>query len=324
MQTKEQVFIVYSVKGTLKEHIHEACDAISSFRLKSSIVSSVLVTPFIFELPVTSGPGKTLNTELIKELQNSIGAIIFIDDLRPNISYELGFFHGQGKPVLLLTNQEISSTWASISDLAGVVLADISQRPIKLYIDKYLDQLYIKLAANPILHITEMPSKEKNGLKKIIQTARIEVQTKKAEYGESIIIDTWGGIIFDVSYNLIQDAKFKIVLRSFEKAVFSIYFLIKFINSKGETKSIQIGITSSRTNTGFESNERNLATQSISKKWSMLSYTFKSLLEAGQILEKIRVIQLERIRVRSNYNENAMEKVAAYEIGYFEIIGIDS
>lgn len=66
IQTEEQIFIIYSVKSKQKSCIDEACKAISSFQLKSSIVSSVLVKPFLFKIPAASDPGKTLNSELIR------------------------------------------------------------------------------------------------------------------------------------------------------------------------------------------------------------------------------------------------------------------
>ena len=97
--------------------------------------------PLVFNIPNAAAPGATLGTELTRELHNSIGAVVFVDDLRPNVAYELGFFHGQGRSVLLLTRSPLDSVWMSISDLAGAALADLSRTQMVAAVHGYLERL---------------------------------------------------------------------------------------------------------------------------------------------------------------------------------------
>lgn len=327
IQTEEQIFIVCSVKGTEESEINEAMKSIDSYKLSSSFVCSVITKPYVFRIPSGNTVGSTLNSELVKQLQKSIGAIIFVDDLRPNIAYELGFFHGQGKPVLLITNGNATSTWDSISDLAGCFLLNKKDKLIEKGIHEYLDLVYETLSNIPILNVPELPLSENNVLKRLVENCDPDFHpiVYFKEFGETIKIDTWGGFLFNTNINLLPDAKFKIVLRKLDiNSHYSIYFRIRFINSNNERRKISLGITSTRSNTGFEANERNLPAQPISKNWCLLTYSFKNLLTIGQVLGKNRIECLENVRFRAgDCSMGISPKHPAYEIGYFEIIGKD-
>ncbi len=324
IQVEEQIFIVCSVKGIDESHISDAKKAIDSYKRSSSMVSSVITKPFIFRIPTGSIAGKTLNSDLVEQLQKSIGAIIFIDDLRPNIAYELGFFHGQGKIVLLITNNNVKKTWDYISDLAGCSLLNLHDNSIESGIHNYLNLVYDTLS-NKKLAAPELPLVSKNALNEYVKKARIPVNVYQSDFGDAITIDTWGGIVFDIGYNLFPEAKFKIALRKKDYlSSYSIYFRIRFVNSYNERRIISLGITSNNANTWFESNERCLASQPITEDWCLITNSFKNLLLDGQVLGNNKVEFLEIIRVRAgNYKPDPFEKNPAYEIGFIEIIGID-
>lgn len=113
---QEQVLIVYSLAGTQGTDLTEAKNAIANY---SHAASNLRMSARVFEIPGGAGAGTTLGAELTRELRTSLGAVVFADDLRPNVVYELGFFHGRGARVLLLTRRPIDTFWLEISDLAG-------------------------------------------------------------------------------------------------------------------------------------------------------------------------------------------------------------
>jgi hypothetical protein len=89
--------------------------------------------------------------------------------------------------------------------------------------------------------------------------AHIPVSMYAGDFGETIRIDTWGGIVFDAGYNLLSDAKFKIALRGESLAsTYSIYFRVRFPDPLGVRRSIWLGLTSNQGKAVFEANERNL------------------------------------------------------------------
>jgi hypothetical protein len=91
----ERILVVHSVLGTEPAEIGVVEEAIRSFERTDSSVRAV---PVVFAIPAGAAPGSTLGTELNEELRSCIGALIFVDDLRPNVAYELGFFHGEARP----------------------------------------------------------------------------------------------------------------------------------------------------------------------------------------------------------------------------------
>jgi hypothetical protein len=324
-QTEEQILIVYSLKGTPKVNIDEAEAAISSYSRSGALVMSVITKPLVFQIPTGSSPGATLGTDLTKELQNSIGAIVFLDDLRPNIAYELGFFHGQGKTVLLVTDKRVEQIWKTISDLSGCALLSLKSASLSQGIHAYLDGVYDKLAAMRLYPVLELPIKSRNMVKGLVAHARIPVNTYDGDFGETIRVDTWGGIVFEVGYNLLPEAKFKIAIRGESPdSSYSIYFRVRFPDPLGVRRTIWLGLTSNRGIAGFEGHERNLPSQSLTRNWQLLVGSFSELLKTAQILGVPRVEYLELIRVRAGeYQSDPFAKNPAFELGYFELVGID-
>ncbi len=325
VRTEEQILIVYSVEGTSKEDINAAKAAIYSYTRKESTIMSVITKPYIFGIPSGSVAGNSLGTELTKQLKNSIGAIVFVDDLRPNIAYELGFFHGQGKTVLLVTRKKVEEVWKAITDLSGCALLSIERESIVDGIHAYIDTVYGTLSTALVFPAPELPKPKQNMIGEIANRAPIPVSIYNGEFGDMIRVDTWGGITFDVGYNLLSDAKFKIVIRGeSQDSTYSIYFRVKFINALGDRRTIWLGLTSNQEKTRFEGNERNLPSQHLTKNWHFLTASFAELLKRGQILGVERIECLDLIRVRAGKKQrDSSVKNLSYEIGYFEIIGID-
>ncbi len=321
----EQIFIVCPAvyDSRLLNIMEEVCSSIRSFKSINYIVDSVNTQPFIFEIPAGASSGFTLNRDLIEQLEISIAAIVFVDELRPNIAYELGFFHGQGKPTLLISKNEVSKIWKEISDLAGCALLIINENQIEVGIHKFLNFVYEQLSRIELISTSKLPLAKYNMLSKLVEKSRIVVKSRLSDYGLCIKVDSWGGYIFDVDFRLLPQSKFYILLRKLDiTANYSIYFRLRFIDCSHQRKTIAIGLTSSRVTTGFESNERNLPSEGISNDWCLLSGSFENLLKKGQILGNNVVEHLEIIRVRAEYNENRSKLMPAYEIGYFEIVGV--
>lgn len=330
-----QIFIICAAErsgkpGTSDADINAATVAIKDFENRYSYVKPMQLQASVFKPVAAAGPAETLNSKLIRQIQNSIGAIVFIDSLRPNILYELGFFHGQGKPVLLLTRKETSKTNKYFSDLAGVCLGHIerdSERKIKELVFNYLNELFNVLATSPLLSMNELPTAKTNGLEEMIKNADekfLSGKTFESEFGKSIVVNTWGGVLFRLNYNLMPSAKFKLVMRTFENATYSIYFFIEFRDESNETNGIAIGVSSNRAKVQFESNERSLPSPLLGSRWSMISYSFKDLLKLGQVLEDVEIIRLKYLRIRSgNYNVDDQKINKALEIGFLNITGIN-
>jgi hypothetical protein len=248
-----------------------------------------------------------------------------VDDLRPNIAYELGFFHGQGTTVLLVTNNEVERVWRSISDLAGCALLTLSGTGLDLGISEYLNALYAKLASTHPIRAPELPIRAKNQIGELSKKAQIPTTPYESDFGDAIRVDTWGGVVFEIGANLLPDAGYKIAIRGESyKSTYSIYFHVRFPDSAGTRKSIWLGLTSNQALIGFEANERNLPSQALTQNWRLLTGTFAELLKAGHIYGTPRVEFIELIRVRAGgYKENPFEKNPAFEIGYFELTGTD-
>jgi hypothetical protein len=88
-RNSEQILIIHSVNSTSQEDIDAVQNAIRTF--SSTAKKDVRVEPRVFEIPHGAAPGATLSTELSEQLIASTGAVVFVDDLRPNVAYEMGF-----------------------------------------------------------------------------------------------------------------------------------------------------------------------------------------------------------------------------------------
>jgi hypothetical protein len=162
-------------------------------------------------------------------------------------------------------------------------------------------------------------------LQTLAARAEIPVQLYESDFGEAMRVETWGGVVFGVGQNLTPQAGFKIVLRNIDlHSTYSIYFRVRFRDSASRRQTIALGLTSNQEVIGFESNERNLPAQAATAEWRMLTGRFAELLSLGQILGSHGPEHLEKVRVRAgDYQPDPFAKVGAYEIGYFELNGLD-
>jgi hypothetical protein len=325
LATAEQIVIVHSVTETPADLIEDAAAAVNSYRRARSMVKSVIVRPLAFGIPPASAPGRSLGSDLAQAMQNSIGAIVFLDDIRPNVAYELGFFHGQRRSVLLISQNDVGAAWASISDLAGSPLLDLNRSPLTPGVHAYLDALYESLSTPVPFRAPALPTRNRNMLRDLAAQAEIPVHLHESDFGAAICIDTWGGVVFDVGQNLSAEAGFKIALRTIDLgSTYSIYFRVRFRGPDRKQEMLWLGLNSNQVVIGFEANERNLPAQRATADWRMLTGHFSELLNLGQVLGAHGPEHLEKIRVRAGGDQvDPFATTAAYEIGYFELTGLD-
>jgi hypothetical protein len=319
MQIEEQILIVYSIRGTEESDLNEVEKAVVEFRRQDS---SIRVTPKRFKLPDGVNPGTTLASELYKALISSVGAIVFVDDLRANVAYELGFFHGQEKLVLLITRKQVEDIWLTISDLAGATLANVANETIELQVKRYLNRLYDQLAFPNLWDSIILPTKEKN----IIKDHADQIDSKyliDSDFGTGLSISEWHpGVNFNVGRNLLLNATFTIVLRQKKvDSLYTIYFNLIYSDATAEKKDIWIGLTSVNRTANLQSNERLVPSKNASIEWIILSGSFLNLFKHTHVLGKIEILSLISMRIRAGSNIKTDD--SEIEIGYISILGLE-
>jgi hypothetical protein len=209
----EIILIVHSVAKVVASQLQQVKEAIRTFTLRDS---SVQCEPLVFEVPTGAALGATLGTELTRELRSCIGAVVFVDELRPNVAYELGFFHGRGRTVLLITNRQVDSAWAAISDLSGAAVHRIENGSLRSVVHSYLTRLYGELSSMPPWPLSQLPSEEHNLIRNLPEVRNLNAYQPTGEWGASLRVSAWGPLDIRVGFNLLADAGFKIVLRALE------------------------------------------------------------------------------------------------------------
>lgn len=318
MKTTEQILIIYSVNGTLKEDINKTENTVKLFKREGSTVE---VEPLVFQVPDGAAPGATLSSELYGNLIRSIGAIVFVDDMRPNVAYELGFFHGQGRLVLLVTKKNIEDIWLTISDLAGTSLAKIDKYSIEDYVNRYLNRLYDDLALSDLWESTLFPNKNRN----LINEFALKIDQSRivdSDFGKGINIKDWNRLDIDVGKNLLKSSKFVIVLRA--KRIgsnYTVYFRIKYSDTSATKKDIWIGLSSVKRMANIQSNERLVPSKNATLDWTIIQGSFSELFRKNFILDKIEIESLNTIGFRAGSKED--QNNSEVEIGYINIIGLE-
>ncbi len=314
----EQILIVYSVEGTSKEDLHTVESAVATYRRSGS---NVRVEARVIGVPNGASPGATLGTELTEQIKISIGAVVFMDDLRPNVAYELGFFHGNGRRTLLLTRQPVDSIWNSISDLAGAALAQIDRESPENAVHLYLGRLYDDLGRTESWRGLQLPDPTANIL------ARGELISggycvDGGPFGPMLRVESWYPFVeIEVGCNLLPQARFTIIARSAAGADLSAYFRVCFRDRSGERARIWLGLSSLRGTILLQSEERNLPAQRPTERWTMYAGDFTELLRKGWVLGTGPVEHLERIRLRAGTPEGS--KAIPLEIGFVAVSGRD-
>ena len=191
-----------------------------------------------------------------RELRSCIGAVVFVDDLRPNVAYELGFFHGRGRTVLLLTDRNVDAAWVSISDLAGAAVHRVDDASLRLAVHSYLNRLYDELSTMQAWPLSQIPSTEDNLIGKLPDLRNEGVFHEGGEWGPFLRISSWSGIDLRVGFNLLANARFKLMLRALQQtADYSVYFRVRF-QDETDRRRVWLGLTSRRRVSGLQSDER--------------------------------------------------------------------
>lgn len=202
----ERILVVHSVASTPSNQLEEVANAVRTFARTDS---SVRTEPLIFDVPTGAAPGATLGSELTRELRSCIGAVVFVDDLRPNVAYELGFFHGRGRTVLLLTDRNVDAAWVSISDLAGAAVHRVNDTSLRPVVHSYLNRLYNELSTMQPWPLSQIPSTGDNLIGKLPDLRNEGVFHEGGEWGPFLRISSWSGIDLPVGFNLLANARFK-------------------------------------------------------------------------------------------------------------------
>ena len=318
-RNRERILLVHSVNETDPAELRTVQKAIRDFRRADS---SVRAEPVVFAVPSGAAPGATLGTELTEDLRSCVGAVVFVDDLRPNVAYELGFFHGRGRTVLLLAHHNVDSVWTSISDLAGAALLSIDRIDLQTVVHSYLNRLYEELASVSAWPSPELPSAERNLLAQLPELQNAAGLHQGGEWGPFLRVEAWGGIDLDLGLNLLPGAGFKIVLRALHHGGdYSVYFRTRFPDRNGSRQRIWLGLTSRRRASGLRSDERTFPAQTPTTNWQILTGRFQDLLDRGYVFASGPAFYLERMRLRAGTPGETT--ASPIDLGFVEIVGVD-
>lgn len=326
---EDGVLIIYSVAKTDGAHKDAVVSAVNEYRRPDIRPDRppdpqrfVRTLAKVFEIPAGAPPGTTLATELTRELKICVGAIAFVDDLRPNIAYELGFFHGKGAPVLLLTTRAPTQSWRRLSDLAGAALARFGPDTITRTVHGYLDRLFDYLERVDTWPNFSLPRSSYN----LLMDEEVELVGKKfdsqpdAAFGRIVSIDLWDKPLdLLINKRLSPEARFSVALRSPAEAPYSVYFEVAFHDAHGQDRNVWLGLSSWLRRADFRNDERNLPADPASKQWRYLTGTFSALLQQAY-LHKVRNITLRRVRFRAGDPHSTTP--SRVEIGYVDILGL--
>lgn len=328
---QDAILIIYSVKGTSEDDRKLVEGAVNSYRRQDIRIDRkrdpgryVETSAKVFRIPDGANPGATLTTELTSFLKICVGAIAFVDDLRPNIAYELGFFHGKGAPVLLLTKDAPSKSWDGLSDLAGAAFAQFDPKTVRATVHSYLNGLFRYLETVDRWPTYALPQKLRN----LLLDEDVELFSPKDDftrredplYGAVVTTSLWNHPLnLLINATLSVDARFKVALRSMRDVHYSMYFEIGFHDAGGQERQIWLGLSSWLYSADYRNDERNLPADPVSRQWRYVTGTFAGLLRQG-CLHNIGNMTLKRIRFRAGLPHSS-ERIPL-EIGYVDICGI--
>lgn len=316
----EKVVIIFSAKATTLEDREEAQRVVRSFSMRRT---NVRVEPFLFEIPEAATPGHSLGTELMAHLEESIGAIAFVDDLRANIAYEIGIFHGKDRAVLIASRKPIDGFWTSMSDLAGVPLADLNTISIEDAVHRYLTRLYSDhLRRVEPLPFHSLPSRESNLLTSIAPP-EATIPGVDEPFGPVLRIAQYiPELDIPVGLNLAPHAKARLVMRgSDESADYSVYFRVRYMDRLGAKRRVWLGVTSLRRNAWIAVDERQFPGQTLTRQWRMLAVDFTDLLRRGSLLGAAPPDYLESVRFRAGARDR--RDIAPIEVAFLGLAGVD-
>lgn len=319
LENQEKILVIHSTTGVGSADLCAAQQAIREFRLGGL---SVRTEPVVFEIPPRAALGASLGTDLIKEFTKCVGAIAFVDDLRPNVAYELGLFHGRGTPVLLLTRLGVDSVSRSFSDIGGAPVADIRVTDVETATVNYLGALYERYLRDvEAAPLDPLPAGERNLLTRWAREDKIE-SSQNGPWGPILRLSEWTSLDVDVSLNLFSDARWRLVLRSCGVgADYTIYFAVRYRDHSGVKRRIWFGVTSLRRDAWITGQERLLPGQTATREWSTLCGCFARDLRRVAILGSAAPDHLETIRFRAGAKDRS--QIAPIEVAFLEIAGAE-
>jgi hypothetical protein len=315
----ERLLIVHSVNATSQAERESVKQAVRDFHLAGQTVS---VTADEFGIPQSARPGVTLSSELIERLNACVGAIVFIDDLRPNITYELGYMHGRGRSVLLLSRRPIENSWIDLSDLAGVAIADLNRQDINDAVCGYLQRLYEHELRNvQHVHFFRVPTAEDNLLGR--SSTQEGLSQNAGPFGAMLSMNRYEPpISVAVGKNLSPTARVLVILRAPDRTEhYSIYFRVRYADLNRDPARIFLGVTSHRRDAWITRGERQFPSQTLQPDWRMLALSLSDLLRRGAVLGTGDPDYLEEVWFRVGHR--GQERIGTVEVAYLGISGID-
>jgi hypothetical protein len=319
LENQEKILVIHSTIGVGSADLCAAREAIREFRLGGL---SIRTEPVVFEIPPRAALGASLGTDLIKEFTECVGAIAFVDDLRPNVAYELGLFHGRGTPVLLLTRLGVDSVSQSFSDIGGAPVADIRVTDVETATVTYLRTLYQRYLSDvEPAPLVPLPAKKRNLLTRWAREGKIE-SSQRGPWGPILRLAEWSNLDVHVSLNLFSNAHWHLVLRSSGVgADYTVYFNVRYRDHSGAKSRIWLGVTSLRRDASITGQERLLPSQTATSEWSTLSGCFARDLRRVAILGSASPDHLETIRFRAGAKDRP--HIAPIEVAFLEIAGAE-
>ncbi|HEX8691814.1 MAG TPA: hypothetical protein VF746_05315 [Longimicrobium sp.] len=326
---EDSILVIFSVAQTAPEYLQAAENAVNTYE-RPDIRDDrphdprrlVRTHAEVFGIPEGVSPGRTLNTELVKALKRCVGAIAFVDDLRPNIAYELGFFHGKGAPVLLLTSCSPGRSWRQISDLAGAATAKFTSSNLQTLIHKYLDRLFAELEDIAPWPTYTFPKPGQN----LLASDEIEVRCDGCEivedgpFGRMVRLSRWESPLnLSINGSLSPHARFKIAVRSPSEAHYAVYFELGFQDARKKERQVWLGLSSWLKRGDYRNDERNLPVDPANRQWRYVTGTFADLLRQAR-LSHVKNETLKRVRLRPGEPHSADD--SPVEFGYLEIVGV--
>jgi hypothetical protein len=318
----EKILVVYSSRGTRGDDIAAVESLTANFELEHSR-GRVRPVAEVFRLPAAAAAGASLGSELKRTMDECVGAIVFVDDLRPNVTYELGYLHGRGRPVLLVTRKDIRKTWRGVTDLAGAALARVDTvKDLGQAVQGYLERLYTedlpRASAVPLLGL---PRLEDNLLQDFQDVPNGEM--KSGELGPCLVVRQYEPPVdLPVARNLLSGARLKVLIRSQgEAGDYSVYARVRFQDHAGRRRRVWLGITSLRRDAWIRHDERQFPGRSPTASWRLLSLELTDLLDRGFLLGARGPDFLEVVRIRAGARDRAV--VAPIEVGFLALSGVD-
>jgi hypothetical protein len=327
---EDAVLIIYSVLQTKREHLDAVKQAVNCFARvdvrtdrEAGPLRMVKTRAKVFEIPKQAEGGGALGTSLMRELRSCVGAIAFIDDLRPNIAYEIGIFHGMNAPVLLLTSNAPGEGWSRLSDLAGAPLPRFSDENVTQLVHDYLDELFSTLEMDVERSPTfAVPVRNDNLLsrKDVTPSGSSFESDARGPYGRLYRISGWDNSLdFMLNRSVTPDARFKVTLRTPNNAHYAIYFEVSFVDHRRKERQLWLGLSSWLKSADYCSDERNLPADSVGKHWQYVTGTFAGLLRRAHVAGASK-LTLKRVRFRAG--EPHTENTGTLEIGFLDVTGI--